>query len=180
MISIVYDSKRYRTLLRDTVKDGSTVIEIGPHVGRSTSAYVEKTKRTIAVDLGLQSEKAFRKLCERHSNLVFLRADARKFETVKEALKHASSCDYLLLDMGGGRFPDTVFKVWAVWSGVFRPKHSVIRNRGLAEFVQRAKIIDDSLIRDFSDDGWMSVWGRTVPSKLKDQLEEFGLYIKLK
>jgi hypothetical protein len=98
---------------------------------------------------------------------------------MKDVVQLTRSCDVLAVDLGGGRFPDTVFKVWAAWSGVLKPRDSVIRNRGLAEFLQRAKIADDSLKMEFSDGGWMSVWGRATPSKLKDQLGEFGFWIKV-
>lgn len=179
MISIVYDVKKYRRCLQKYAADGFVVIEVGPHTGESTKGYLKKSKQAVAIDIGKQSEQVFDKLCRENKNLVFVRGDVRKFETVLEVLKHVRRCDVLAIDMGGGRFPDTVFKVWAVWSGVFKPKHSVIRNRGLAEFVQRAQVVDDSLIKDFSDNGWMAQWGRTVPSKLRDQLGEFSNWIDL-
>jgi hypothetical protein len=179
MISILYDVKKYRKALDNTVKEGMVVIEIGPHTGESTAMYVKKTSLTVAIDVSEQSRKAFNKLSENNPNLVFIKGDARRFETVKEALKHTKKCDVLAVDLGGGRFPDTVYKVWAVWSGVLKPKHSIIRNRGLAEFIQRAKVEDESLIKDFPDNGWMSEWGRSVPSKLKDQLGEFNIWIDL-
>jgi hypothetical protein len=179
MISILYDVKKYRKAIENMVTEGMVVIEIGPHTGESTSHYVKKASRTVAIDVSEQSRKAFNKLSESNPNLIFIKGDARRFETVKEALKHTRKCDVLAVDLGGGRFPDTVFKVWAVWSGVFKPKNSIIRNRGLAEFIQRAKVEDESLKKDFSDNGWMSEWGRSVPSKLKDQLGEFSLWIDL-
>jgi hypothetical protein len=179
MISILYDVKKYRKFIEDAVAEDMVVVEIGPHTGESTARYVKKTSLTVAIDISEQSHKAIKKLSESNPNLVFIKGDARRFETVKEALKHIKKCDVLAVDMGGGRFPDTVFKVWAVWSGVLKPKHSIIRNRGLAEFVQKAKVEDESLIKDFSDSGWMSEWGRSVPSKLRDQLEEFNIWIDL-
>jgi hypothetical protein len=179
MISIVYDVKKYRELLGKTVKDGDVVIEIGPHVGKSTLAYVERAKLAVAVDVGEQSVAAFRKLEKEFPQTRFVLGDARSFSSMKDVVKLTERCDVLAVDLGGGRFPDTVFKVWAAWSGVFKPRDSVIRNRGLAEFLQRTKIADDSLKREFSDDGWLSVWGRATPSKLKDQLGEFGFWIKV-
>ena len=179
MISIVYDVKKYRELLAKTVKEGDVVVEVGPHIGRSTLSYIERAKLAVAVDVGEQSVAAFRKLEKEFPHLRFVSGDARSFATMKEVVKITGRCDVLAVDLGGGRFPDTVFKVWAAWSGVFKPRDSVIRNRGLAEFLQRARIDDDSLKRAFSDDGWLSVWGRATPSKLKDQLGEFGFWIKV-
>lgn len=179
MISIVYDVKKYRDLLAKTIKEGDVVIEIGPHVGKSTLSYIERAKLAVAVDVGEQSAAAFRRMEKEFPRLKFVLGDARSFATMKDVVNLTRECDVLAVDLGGGRFPDTVFKVWAAWSGVFKPRDSVIRNRGLAEFLQRARIADDSLKRDFSDDGWLSVWGRATPSKLKDQLGEFGFWIKV-
>jgi hypothetical protein len=177
MISVVYKSRLYRELLDKYVKPGDVVIEIGPHVGSATKLYFGRTNLTVAVDKGAQAEAAFRKLGEKNSNLFFLRDDARSFDAVKAVLEKTQRCDVLAVDLGGGRFADTVFKVWAVWSGVFRPDISVIRNRSIAEFVQKAKVEDESLLREFPGDGWLSTWGRTVPSRLKEQLGEFSFWV---
>ncbi len=177
MISLVYRSRLYRELLDKYVKPGDVVIEIGPHVGSATKLYFGRTKLTVAVDIGVQSEAAFRKLGENSSNLFFLRDDARSFDAVKAVLEKTQRCDVLAVDLGGGRFADTVFKVWAVWSGVFRPRVSVVRNRSIAEFVQKAKVEDAALLGEFPDDGWLSMWGRTVPSRLKEQLDEFSFWV---
>lgn len=180
MISIAYEVGRYRRLLAGAVSEGATVIEIGPHLCEATKSYANKAGLIILIDIGPQSGAAANKLKEAHANLHFIQGDARRFETVKKARDLTKKCDVLAVDMGGGRFPDTVYKVWAIWSGVFRPTHSIIRNRGLAEFLQKARIDDPSLIRDFPDDGWMSIWGRAIPSRLKLQLEEFSFWVDLK
>ena len=177
MIAVVYKSLLYRELLEKTVKQGDVVIEIGPHVGSATKLYCARAGLTIAIDKGAQSEAAFQKMQEKNPSLFFIRDDARSFDAVKRVLEKTQRCDVLAVDMGGGRFADTVFKVWAVWSGVFRPHHSIIRNRSIAEFVQKAKVEDPSVITDFPDDGWLSTWGRSVPSRLKDQLGEFSFWV---
>jgi hypothetical protein len=177
MISVVYKSRLYRELLDKSVKDGDIVIEIGPHIGSATERYCSRAGLTVAIDKGAQSEDAFQKMQKKNANLFFFRDDARSFDAVKRVLEKTQRCDVLAVDMGGGRFADTVFKVWAVWSGVFRPKHSIIRNRSIAEFVQKAKIEDPALLMDFPNDGWLSTWGRTVPSRLKDQLGEFSFWV---
>jgi hypothetical protein len=177
MISVVYKSRLYRELLDKTVKQGDVVIEIGPHVGSATKRYCARAGLTVAIDKGAQSEEAFQKMQEKNANLFFFRDDARSFDAVQRVLEKTQRCDVLAVDMGGGRFADTVFKVWAVWSGVFRPRHSIIRNRSIAEFVQKAKVGDPTVIMDFPDDGWLSTWGRTVPTRLKDQLGEFSFWV---
>jgi len=180
MISIVYEVESYRNLLMETIREGDVVIELGPHVGISTGLYAGKTKKTVAVDIGKESKTPFKKLCEEYNQLRFIEADARSFDTVKKVMKLTKKCDVLAVDLGGGRYPDTVFKVWGAWSGIFSPRDSIIRNRGIAEFLQRAKVLDKSIIKDFKDAGWLAEWGRATPSKLREQLEEFNFYVDVK
>ncbi|MEM4347399.1 MAG: SAM-dependent methyltransferase [Candidatus Altiarchaeota archaeon] len=179
MISIVYDVDIYRKILRERVNEGDIVIEIGPHIGKSTSCYERKVKLGILVDKSIESEKGLQSLLKKNKNLKFIKGDARSFKTVKKVMELTNSCNFLALDVGGGRYPDTVFKIWAIWSGVFKPKNSVIRNRGLAEFVQKLKIEDKSLKRKFRDDGWLSEYGRAIPSALKKQLDEFKFWVNI-
>lgn len=179
MIAAVYSVRKYRELLEGVVRTGNVVIELGPHKGKSTLAYLEKTKLTVVVDKAVQSERAFERLLEEHANLKFVKGDVRGFDSIKEVLRITKNCDVLALDMGGGRYPDTAFKVWATWSGVFKPKHSILRNRGLCEFVSRAKIKDETMQREFKDDGWLSTFGRGTPYALKKQLDEFKHWIDI-
>lgn len=179
MISIAYDVKRYRELLEKRVKKGDVIIEIGPHQGKSVETYVKKVKLGILVDKSGQAKEGLGGLLKKNKNLRFIQGDVRSFETIKKVLKLTKKGDLLALDMGGGRFPDTVFKVWAVWSGIFKPKESIIRNRSLGEFVQRAKIEDKTIKKEFKDNGWLSEWGRGTPFQLKKQLKEFKFWVEL-
>jgi len=179
MISIVYDVRRYRSLLAEAVREGDFVIEIGPHTGKSTLGYIEKAGKIILVDKGRDCEKDLRLFADSHEKVSFACADARGFEAVKEVLKETRKCDVFAVDMGGGRHVDTVFKVWATWSGIFKPRDSVIRNRELVEFLSRANIVDDSVKKEFDDDGWLATWGRETPYQLRKQLEEFSYWIDI-
>lgn len=175
MISILYDVNEYRRFLNMKVESDFVVIELGPHLGPATKLYSDRTKLTITVDKSIQAERAMKKI---HApNMRFIKGDVRSFKTLKKVLEITKGCDLLAVDMGGGRYPDTVFKVWAVWSGIFKPRHSVIRNRGLAEFIQRAEIRDDSIKKEFPEDGWMSTWGRSLPYHLKKQMQEFKFWV---
>jgi hypothetical protein len=174
MISVVYDQKGYHNLLSVVLRPGDTVIEIGPHIGGSTKVISEKAETVIAVDKAEQSEKAFR---QKKDNVIFIKGDVRFFETVDKVLKIVKHCDVLTIDMGGGRFPDTVFKVWAVWSGVFKPRDSVIRNRGLGEFIKKAVPQDPYFEKGYLDSGWLSQTGRKNPIQLKEGLDELQLWM---
>lgn len=179
MIAVVYEVKRYRELLSKTVRAGDVVVEIGPHTGGSTLPYLERAKLVVAVDKAEQARRRFHSISKKHDNVHFIKDDARGFEAIKKALQHAKSCDVLAVDLGGGRHADTVFKVWATWSGVLKPRDSVIRCRALAEFLQRAEIADQTLKQQFPESGWLSTWGRATPYKLKKQLEEFKYWIDI-
>ncbi len=180
MISITYKVSHYRKILNKIISENDTVIEIGPHIGEYLKNYIPRTKLTIAVDKADQSEACIKPLENEFKNLNFVKGDVRSFDTVKRVLEIIKKCDVLCVDMGGGRYPDTVFKVWSVWSGIFKPRDSIIRNRGLGEFIQRAKVTDDSIIRQFEDSGWMETWGRAVPYNLKKQMEEFKYWVDVK
>ncbi|MEA3255468.1 MAG: hypothetical protein U9Q22_06505 [Candidatus Altiarchaeota archaeon] len=175
MISLLYEVNEYRKFLNGKVKGNFVVIELGPHLGQATKLYLDRTKQTIVVDKSIQAETAMKKI--QSQNLRFIKGDVRSFKTIQEVLEITKGCDLLAVDMGGGRYPDTVFKVWAVWSGIFKPRHSVIRNRGLAEFTQRVEVRDKSIKKEFPDDGWMSTWGRALPHHLKKQMQEFKFWI---
>lgn len=73
------------------------------------------------------------------SHVMFINGDVRRHEILLEVFKTVQSCDLLLIDLGGGYHPDTVFKVFYIWSSTFKPKHTIIRNRGLVEFFNSAK-----------------------------------------
>lgn len=179
MISLAYDVKFYRSLLARVVREKDVVLEIGPHTGKSTLGYIERAGKAVVVDKAADSGERFRGIAEKHPNLVFVGGDVRGFDAVKKVLKHVKSCEVFALDMGGGRHADTVFKVWATWSGVFKPRDSVIRCRALAEFLQRAEVADPSIKQSFPDSGWLETWGRATPYKLRKQLEEFKYWVDI-
>ncbi len=179
MISIVYNRKEYHNTLLRTVHPGDTVIEIGPHLGRSTEIILRNASLVVAVDKAKQAEDAFESLDRGLlKKAVFIKGDVRFFETIKRVMKITKTCSVLAVDMGGGRFPDTVFKVWAVWSGVFKPRDSIIRNRGLGEFISRARIEDPALNQQFPDAGWLSQTGRKIPRQLEEGLGELQYWMR--
>ena len=132
MIKLSYDIKNYRKDLLDLVKSGNTVIELGCHLG-GTTRLIPPDCKIIALDNSPEAVDEMAKL-----DVDFISGDVRRHEIIGEAFKITQSCDVLAIDLGGGYHPDTVFKVFYIWSSTFKPKHTVIRNRGILEFFNSA------------------------------------------
>jgi precorrin-6B methylase 2 len=134
MIKLSYDIRKYRQDIMDLVEDDSTIIELGCHIGGTTKLLPE-TCKVIAID---NSPEAIDKMKDME-NVNFISGDVRQHEVLAEAFKITQKCDVLAIDLGGGYHPDTVFKVFYIYSSTFKPKHTIIRNRGLLEFLNSAQ-----------------------------------------
>ncbi len=133
MIKLSYDIRNYREDLLNLVESGDDVIELGCHVG-GTTKLLPKDCNVIAVDNSPEAIEEMNKL----EHVKFISGDVRLHEVLAETFKIIQSCDVLAIDLGGGYHPDTVFKVFYIWSSTFKPKHTVIRNRGILEFFNSA------------------------------------------
>ena len=133
MIKLSYDIKNYRKDLQELAKPDDTIIELGCHLGGTTQLISPECK-VIAVD---NSPEAVEKM-EKLEDVRFISGDVRSHDVIAEVFRITQSCDILSIDLGGGYHPDTVFKVFYIWSSTFKPKHTVIRNRGLLEFLNTA------------------------------------------
>ena len=134
MIKLSYDVEKYHENLVELVKDSDVVIELGCHVGGATRL-ISRNAHVIAVDNSPEAYDSIKNI----DNVDFVRGDVRRHEVLGEVFKITQKCDILAIDLGGGHHPDTVFKVYYIWSSTFKPKHTVIRNRGILEFVNSAK-----------------------------------------
>ena len=133
MIRVSYDVERYRRDIADLVGPDDTVIELGCHTGGTTRT-IPETCRIIALD---NSPEAVERMGEL-SHVEFISGDVRSHDVIAEVFEMTQSCDVLAIDLGGGYHPDTVFKVFYIYSSTFKPSHTVIRNRGLLEFLNSA------------------------------------------
>ena len=70
-----------------------------------------------------------------YANIKFFNADVRNEEVLYDFAEKYGKIDVLCVDLGGGYHPDTVFKVFFIWSSVLKPRVSLIRNRGLIDFI---------------------------------------------
>ena len=104
------------------------------------------------------------------SNLEFIKADVRLHETLLEVFKKLQKCDILSIDLGGGYHPDTVFKVFYIWSSTFKPKHTIIRNRGILEFFNSSFASDEDYV---SSEGYLDSYH---DSGIPPQIKEFELW----
>ena len=138
MIKLSYDVKKYRCDIKELIRPDDTVIELGCHTGGTTRTLPE-TCKILAVDNSPEATEEINKL----HHVMFINGDVRRHEILLEVFKTVQSCDLLLIDLGGGYHPDTVFKVFYIWSSTFKPKHTIIRNRGLVEFFNSAKTSEE-------------------------------------
>ena len=164
MIKISYDIKNYRKDLLDLINDGNVVIELGCHIGGTTRLICKKCK-VICVDNSPEAVCEMEKIdCE------FISGDVRLHEIIAEVFKITQKCDVLAIDLGGGYHPDTVFKVFYIWSSTFKPEHTVIRNRGLLEFVNSAECSGEDYI---SENGYLETYH---DSGIPPLIKEFDLW----
>ena len=164
MIKLSYDVKNYRNDLQDLVDDGDTVIELGCHVGQTTRLLMDRCK-VIAVDNSPEAIEAMAKL-----DVEFIKGDVRLHDVIGEVFSKVQKCDVLAVDLGGGYHPDTVFKVFYIWSSTFKPKHTAIRNRGLLEFFNSAKGSGEDYV---SSKGYLESYH---DSGIPPQIKEFALW----
>ncbi|MDR0911688.1 MAG: SAM-dependent methyltransferase, partial [Methanobrevibacter sp.] len=105
-------------------------------------------------------------------NFKFIYGDARLHNSLESVYKLTQSCDILSIDLGGGYHPDTVFKVFYLYSSALKPKYTIIRNRGLIDFVNSAKTYED--FKSYSG-SIESQRESGIPPQIK-QMEEFKLW----
>ncbi|MDP3065898.1 MAG: class I SAM-dependent methyltransferase [Methanobacteriaceae archaeon] len=170
MIKIVYNIKIYREVLRDVIRKDDVVVELGCHLGNSTRIMADMAPegRIIALDKSDEAADSMKDITGLHSNIEFIKADARLHETLETValkLKDHGGCDVLSVDLGGGHYPDTTFKVFFIWSSTLRPRDTIIRNRGLLDFLHSSS--SSEVIKSW--EGWLeSSGGDGVPPRLKE------------
>ncbi|MBQ9026113.1 MAG: class I SAM-dependent methyltransferase [Methanobrevibacter sp.] len=165
MIKLCYDVSDYRRQILDAVNDGDCVIELGCHTGNTSKVILEKDVDLIALDNSPEALEEMSKL-----DLTFINADVRLHDTLSEVFKLIQKCDILAIDLGGGYHPDTVFKVFYIWSSTFKPKHTFIRNRGLVEFYNSVTEVEGNYK---SESGFLDSY---KDSGIPPQIKEFDLW----
>jgi hypothetical protein len=171
MINVVYDIKVYRQILKDIIREDDVVVELGCHVGNSTRiiSQLAPEGKIIALDKGTESKEKLEQLNrEVKTPIEFIQSDVRLHETLEEVAKKVSKlggCDVLSVDLGGGYHPDTTFKVFFIWSSTLKPRNTIIRNRGLLDFIHSSS--SSEVIR--SENGWLESCGDDgIPPRLKE------------
>lgn len=165
MIKLSYNIKNYRKDILDLANSGNTVIELGCHIG-GTTKLLPRDCKIISVDNSPEAIDEMAKL----DYVDFIPGDVRKHEVIADVFKKVQSCDVLAIDLGGGYHPDTVFKVFYIWSSTFKPKHTVIRNRGLLEFVNSTQLSGEEY---FSQNGYLDSYN---DSGIPPLIKEFDLW----
>lgn len=161
MIRLCYDVEKYRSEIGDLVKPGDTVIELGCHTGGTTRT-IPETCSIIALDNSPEAVGEMAKL----AHVRFISGDVRRHEVIADVFKLTQKCDVLAIDLGGGYHPDTVFKVFYIYSSTFKPTHTIIRNRGLLEFVNSARTSGEDYV---SHEGYLDSYHDSgIPPLIKE------------
>ena len=171
MIKISYDIKVYRKILGNILNEKDKVIELGCHVGKTSRLIAEKVKngKLICLDNSPEAIIKMNNLKLIYPKLRFINGDVRLHETLKEVTEIMGKCDILAIDLGGGYHPDTVFKVYYIWASTLKPKHTIIRNKGLVDFVKTSETYEDIS----SKEGWLESCGT---DGIPPQIDEFKLW----
>ncbi len=167
MIKVVYDIKIYREALKNIIKPDDTVVELGCHVGNSTKiiSKLALDGKIISIDNSPESTEPMNEVMDTYKNVKFLKADVRMHETLEYVIKQTKSCDVLSVDLGGGYHPDTTFKVFFIWSSSLKPRQTIIRNRGLLDFIHSASTEENIK----SEYGWLESSAKDgIPPGLKE------------
>ena len=165
MIKLSYDIKNYRKDIQELVSSGDTVIELGCHLGGTTKTIPDDCN-VIAID---NSPEAI-EIMNGFDNVNFISGDVRLHEVLAEVFEITQKCDVLAIDLGGGYHPDTVFKVFYIWSSTFKPKHTIIRNRGILEFFNSSQGSGEDYS---SEDGYLDSYH---DSGIPPLIKEFDLW----
>ena len=166
MIKVNYDIKKYRESLLSVVSENSTIIELGCHVGGTTKLFPE-TSNIIAVDNSPEATAKMNKL----KHVKFINGDVRLQNIIASVFEIVQKCDVLAIDLGGGYHPDTVFKVFYIWSSTFKPTHTIIRNRGILEFLNSSISDEEDYI---SNEGFLDSYH---DSGIPPQIKEFEIWM---
>lgn len=172
MIKISYNIKEYRKQLFDTINCDDTIIELGCHVGKTTEMILKEHEscKIIAMDNSPEAVTAMGDLEKNYNNLTFIPGDVRLHEKIKEVFENTQKCDLLSIDLGGGYHPDTVFKVFYIWSSTFKPRDTIIRNKGLVDFCRSSITTDEDYS---SENGYLASCGS---EGIPPQIKEFDLW----
>ena len=167
MIHISYDRRKYQEDMINNIRTFDNVVEIGCHIGTSTKiiSKLNQDGLVYAFDNSPESTEAMDNLGIEYNNIKFFNADVRNEEILYNFARNCEKIDVLCVDLGGGYHPDTVFKVFFIWSSVLKPRVSIIRNRGLIDFINSSTTNENIK----SGEGYLdSSADNIVPDNLKE------------
>ena len=166
MISISYDRRQYQEDMIRYVESFDNVVELGCHVGSSTKILSKlcQDATVYAFDNSPESVDAMNNLGIEYNNIIFERVDVRDKQFLYDFVESHEKINVLCIDLGGGYHPDTVFKVFYLWSSLLKPRITLLRNRGLVDFINSS--ISSENIR--SNEGYLSSCATDIiPKELK-------------
>lgn len=173
MIHISYKRSQYQEDMIKNIKITDNVVEIGCHVGVSTRIISRLCQdgTVYAFDNSPESIEAMNNLKIQYSNIEYINADVREKYVLNNFLEKGEKVDVLCVDLGGGYHPDTVFKVFFIWSSILQPRVSLIRNKGLIDFISSTNTTENIK----SDKGYLE---SSADNIRPENLEELKIWSK--
>lgn len=173
MIHLSYDRRKYQEDMINNIRTFDNVVEIGCHIGTSTKIISKLNQDGIvyAFDNSPESTEAMNNLGIEYNNIQFFNADVRNEEILYDFAGTCEKIDVLCVDLGGGYHPDTVFKVFFIWSSVLKPRVSIIRNRGLIDFINSSTTNENIK----SNEGYLESSAKNI---IPDNLKELKMWSK--
>ena len=140
-IMVAKDEVRYRKFVKTGIRETDCVIELGCHVGVTTSIAASCASRGLGIGID-SSAFSIGKARERHSasNLYFLPpTDSANLSLVKKRLAELEAfkgkVDVVCIDVSGSRPPGFVLGLLEAYDRVFSPRLFIIKNFKLQNLV---------------------------------------------
>ncbi|MDO5851873.1 MAG: class I SAM-dependent methyltransferase [Methanobacteriaceae archaeon] len=172
MIYVSYNLKQYQKYAYDIIKSKDNVVELGCHIGNTTKqiSRLAEDGTVYAYDNSPEAVKPMHKLQKHQQNIIFQKKDVRNPETLNNQLKYKDKINTLCIDLGGGYHPDTVFKVFFIWSSILKPENTILRNNGLLDFIQNTTYTE----KTGSQKGYLETSAKHVTTKSLNELKKYS------
>jgi len=145
-VIVVSTVRRFRSLARELVRDGDSVLEIGCSSGETTRLLAQRAGKVLAVDVSPQfAERTARDLACL-ANVIVQRIDGRNVPSLVKLMPHP---DLVFVDVGGSAQVDNAAFVARQCLLAFHPRALVIRNTEMAALLSLVERVEIPLAKDW-------------------------------